>query len=549
MNKRKGENLPKGWIETTLEEIVEILDKFRVPINNTERKIRVGNIPYFGATGQVGWIDDYLFDEDLILLGEDGAPFLDPNKPKAYLVKGKSWVNNHAHVLRAYKGISNLFILHQLNQIDYKHYVSGTTRLKLPQGSMRSIPLVLAPEKEQISIVEEIEKHFSRLESGESSLRRAQTNLFRYRASVLKSAGEGHFVPSGLELEKANTNESSNALLKRILRSKTENSLFSKEVNDLPLPMATMELPHGWSVIKLEEIADVIDPNPKHRNPEYIKKGFPFLSTAQFAYPEGFDLTTAKMVSEDVVIEQETRCNFSERSIAFSRKGTIGITRFLPADYRFALLDSLCVINPSKHLSAKYINIILNTPYVHKQILQKVRGVALKQISLGEVRNLFIPIPPISEQLHIVEEVERRFSVIDDLVKLVSINLQRAARLRRSILKQAFCGELVMQDSNDEPAASLLEKIKIARQANTKTTHLPQKQKIMQPKPVNTLEEMIKRLDSLGGTADPARLLIETGLSDNIEQFFDLLREGRNQGVLDVPQGANKLVRRSNNEN
>jgi type I restriction enzyme, S subunit len=79
-------------------------------------------VPYYGATGQVGTIDDFLFDEELVLLGEDGAPFLDNTKDKAYMIRGKAWVNNHAHVLRGRPGILNTFLMHQLNVIDYWSY-------------------------------------------------------------------------------------------------------------------------------------------------------------------------------------------------------------------------------------------------------------------------------------------------------------------------------------------------------------------------------------------------------------------------------------------
>ena len=132
-----------------LGEVVDILDSRRVPINSTERAKRVGTVPYFGATGQVGWIDDHLFDEELVLLGEDGAPFLDGTKAKAYMVRGKTWVNNHVHVLRAKAGLSNGFLLYQLNHVDYHPFVSGSTRLKLPQGPMRQIPLLVPPLDEQ----------------------------------------------------------------------------------------------------------------------------------------------------------------------------------------------------------------------------------------------------------------------------------------------------------------------------------------------------------------------------------------------------------------
>ena len=184
------------WKVESLGRVVDILDSRRVPVNNEERKHRIGHIPYYGATGQVGWIDSHLFDEELVLLGEDGAPFLDSTKPKAYLVRGKSWVNNHAHVLRAKAGLLNSFLLYQLNCIDYRPYVSGTTRLKLPQGPMKQIPLLVPEEDEQREIVAEIEKQFTRLEAGVAGLRRAQANLKRYRAAVLKAACEGKLVPT-----------------------------------------------------------------------------------------------------------------------------------------------------------------------------------------------------------------------------------------------------------------------------------------------------------------------------------------------------------------
>src|SRR5688500_13358035 len=92
--------LPVGWLQTRLEDVVEIRDDLREPVNRKERACRQGPYPYYGATGQVGWIDDFLMDGDYVLLGEDGVDFLDPYRPKAYLVSGKCWVNNHAHVLK-----------------------------------------------------------------------------------------------------------------------------------------------------------------------------------------------------------------------------------------------------------------------------------------------------------------------------------------------------------------------------------------------------------------------------------------------------------------
>lgn len=185
-----------SWPIVPLGEIVDILDSKRVPVNSAERAKRQGDVPYYGATGQVGWIDEPLFDEEIVLLGEDGAPFLDPAKPKAYLVRGRSWVNNHAHVLRGKPGLLNSFLLYQLNRVDYRPYVSGSTRMKLPQGPMKRIPLVVPPLPEQRRIVAEIEMQFTRLDAGVAALRRTQANLKRYRAAILKAACEGRLVPT-----------------------------------------------------------------------------------------------------------------------------------------------------------------------------------------------------------------------------------------------------------------------------------------------------------------------------------------------------------------
>ncbi len=132
----------------------------------SERNKRQGKIPYYGATGQAGWIDGYIFDEELVLLGEDGVPFLDHSKNKAYLILGKSWVNNHAHVLRAISTVlSNKFLHYFLNQFNYHGFVTGTTRLKLNQSQMKTIPVLIPPINEQHRIVSKIESILARIDA------------------------------------------------------------------------------------------------------------------------------------------------------------------------------------------------------------------------------------------------------------------------------------------------------------------------------------------------------------------------------------------------
>lgn len=193
--------LPKDWVVSKLENIVFILDSLRKPVNNKERETRINGVdiqhlyPYYGATGEVGKIDDYLFDEELIALGEDGAPFLDRNKNKAYMLYGKTWVNNHAHVLKSINGISiSKYIYYFLNQFDYHEYVNGGTRLKLTQASMRNIPVIIPPISEQKIIAEKLDLLLAQVKETKSRLERIPEILKQFRQSVLSNAVRGRLT-------------------------------------------------------------------------------------------------------------------------------------------------------------------------------------------------------------------------------------------------------------------------------------------------------------------------------------------------------------------
>lgn len=141
--------LPGHWEMAHLRFITRCLDGRRVPLNAEERANRGGLIPYWGANRVIDHIDSWLFDEPLVLLGEDGAPFFDPRRDVAFAVRGRIWVNNHAHVLRCHPRVEPRFLARVLNHVDYRLFVSGSTRDKLTQQSMGGIPVQLPPLEEQ----------------------------------------------------------------------------------------------------------------------------------------------------------------------------------------------------------------------------------------------------------------------------------------------------------------------------------------------------------------------------------------------------------------
>jgi type I restriction enzyme S subunit len=156
----------EGWVDTTLGEACENLDSKRVPI--TKNKRVAGDYPYYGASGIVDYVNDYLFDEDLLLVSEDGANLLARTYPIAFSVSGKVWVNNHAHVLRFPDHASQRFMEFYLNSIKLDPYVSGMAQPKLNQKALNSIPVPSPPLPQRKAIVanlDSLQEETQRLES------------------------------------------------------------------------------------------------------------------------------------------------------------------------------------------------------------------------------------------------------------------------------------------------------------------------------------------------------------------------------------------------
>lgn len=182
--------VPSCWEVVRLGEVFEILDSRRVPLNAGERAGMAGSYPYYGANGVVDHIDRWIFDDDLVLLAEDGGNFDDfAKRPVAYRVRGKCWVNNHAHVLKARSEHLRSFAFHSLVHKDIRGFIKGSTRSKLTQGGMRRIVMAVPRELRE---AEQIGNAVDAAEHSLFELRATVDDLRRVKAALSDSLLTGH---------------------------------------------------------------------------------------------------------------------------------------------------------------------------------------------------------------------------------------------------------------------------------------------------------------------------------------------------------------------
>ena len=408
------------------------------------------------------------------------------------LHNGLGFGSTEFHVLRAHPGISPQFVYHFVSSRSFRHVAEhnmsgavGQRRVTTPYLSACTIPV--PPTAEQHRIVAKIEELFSELDQGVASLKTAREQLKVYRQSLLKNAFEGKLTAAWRAAHRDQL-ESATALQQRIARERQ--ARYQQQLADWqaagqsgpkpkppkPLPPLTAEevaelpeLPVGWGWVRLEALISRVDQgwSPKCDGRRVDENEWAVIKTTAIQHGR-FDEFENKALPPG--LEPRTQHELQPGDILVTRAGPrirVGVCclvrsvkpKLMNCDkaYRIRALSSLC--------SAQFLESVLNSPRV-LDVLERIKsgindsGVNLNQ---GAFLGLAIPFCGLTEQQAVVDELESKLSEADQLDQTLATALQQADALRQSILKKAFCGQLVAQDPNDEPATALLERIRAGK--------------------------------------------------------------------------------------
>lgn len=412
--------LPENWCWTYLTKAAECLDNFRKPINATERAGRNGNVPYYGATGQVGWIDDFLTDEDLVLLGEDGAPFLDLIKDKAYLITGKAWVNNHAHILRSLFGdTGNRYLLHYLNSFNYAGYVNGTTRLKLTRASMDTIPIPLPPLAEQQRIVDRIESLFAKLDEAKEKAQTVVDSFETRKAAILHKAFTGELTAKWREEHGVGMESWEKKSVGELCISLKYGTAKKSDASGNVVVLRMGNLQQGeidWS-----DLAYSNDPD---------------------------DIEKYKLFPGDVLFNRTNSAALVGKTAIYRGEH--------PAIYAGYLIK---LDYDHDKIIGDYLNYALNTLDAKKYCNSvKTDGVNQSNINAKKIGAYSFNVPSIPEQEKIVSVIQKLLSKEQQSKEAAEAVLDQIDLMKKSILARAFRGELGTNDPSEESAVELLKR-------------------------------------------------------------------------------------------
>ena len=426
--------IPQGWEWERFGNVMINKDSERVPLSVAQRQHLKKTYDYYGASGVIDKVDKYLFDKDLLLIGEDGANLINRSTPIAFIAKGKYWVNNHAHVLDVCSEMALSYVALFINAISLVDYVTGTAQPKMNQEKMNSILLAIPPVKEQHRILEKMSMvdafidKYATLQTKLDSLDNSVYELLR--KSILQEAIQGKLVPQIAEegsaqelLEQIKAEKQKlvkegklkkSALATSVIFRGDDNKYWEKSGDsivciDEEIPFG---IPSSWSWCRLGNIASV-------KGGKRIPVGEKLTTeNTGHMYIRVADMKENTVKTDDIhyisesIYQKIKSYTISTEDLYITVAGTIGSVGEIPKVFDNANLTENADKIVFRGICKKFLMYCLLSNFVQSQIKKCTTKVGQPKLAIVRIEDLLIPLPPIKEQYRIVHKIEQTASIM-----------------------------------------------------------------------------------------------------------------------------------------
>ena len=406
--------VPDHWEVGNLRYFTRSLDGARIPLSAEQRGTMQGTIPYWGANSVIDHVNDWTFNEPLVLIGEDGAPFQDPSRDVAFFVDEKVWVNNHIHVIRCGSRLNPKFFTYVLNTVDYTNFITGSTRDKLTQRDLGNIPIQVPLISEQAAIVRYLDDADQRIWAYVSAKERLIALLEEERQAVIHQA-----VTRGLDPN---------------VRLKPSGVEWLGDV------------PEHWEVRKLKQVcSQKAQYGANIPASEYTTSGIRFLRTTDIT-ADGAVVGDGVYISRDLSPE----CLLSPGDILLTRSGaTIGQSFLYDMNEHgeCSFAGYLVRFSPSPGMLPKFVYLFTTSPGFQNPVQQSAIVSTIENVNAEKYANIQMPVPSLHEQTIIVRHLDELTKRVDLAIDLARHQIELIEEYRTRLIADVVTGKLDVREA------------------------------------------------------------------------------------------------------
>ena len=426
--------VPEGWAWCRFTSVTVNRDSERKPISSANRTNVAKIYDYYGASGKIDKIDKFIFNEKLLLIGEDGANLVTRSKPIAFFAEGQYWVNNHAHCIDSTDKLILEYLCLYINAISLEKYVTGSAQPKMTQDNMNSILIALPPYEEQKRLEFQVDHILKTVSTIENEKEDIVNYIVSAKSKILDLAIRGKLVPqdpndepASVLLERIRAEKEELIKAGKIKRDKKESIIFRGEDNsyyekvgkvikniDDEIPFT---IPDSWKWCRLKAICKKIV-DGSHNPPKGLDFVTPYIMASSRNIIENTisDLSNVRYLNKENFIKEHSRTNVEINDILLTTVATLGrscIYKGKPENLCFQ--RSVTVITSC--ILPTYLKLFFDAPYFQNFIVKSATGTAQKGFYLNQLENVLICIPPLAEQDKISCGISSIFYYLDLIEK------------------------------------------------------------------------------------------------------------------------------------